>query len=103
VAEIKPEAERFAGVYYRLTNKHRKAFRHFQKSIEYAEHLEAFPELGRTYLETAKFLQSSSVKFKNIDAAIYFSKAENIFKKLNLKWDLDELNRIRSASALKNL
>jgi hypothetical protein len=99
VAEIKPEVDRFAGIYYKLIKKHRKALRNFQRSIEYAQHLEALPELGRTYLETAKFLLESPVNFNNIDADDCLSKAETIFLKLNLKWDLDELNRIRNASA----
>jgi hypothetical protein len=103
VAEIKPEVDRFTGTYYQLINKHQRALRHFQRSIEYAQHLEALPELGRAYLETAKFLLKSPVKFNNIDAAGCFSKAEIIFIKLNLQWDLDELNRIRNASVLKTI
>ncbi|HVO74665.1 MAG TPA: hypothetical protein VMT35_11625, partial [Ignavibacteriaceae bacterium] len=101
VAEIKPEVERFSGIYFQLINKNRKAIHHFENSIRSARDLGAVPELGRAYLDTAKFLQKHSMKLRNIEAEGYFSEAADIFKKLNLKWDLDELNRIKPASAAK--
>ncbi|HSP87461.1 MAG TPA: hypothetical protein VLN45_04970, partial [Ignavibacteriaceae bacterium] len=91
VAEIKPEVDRYIGNYYLIKKKPKRAFKYFQKSISYAEHLEALPELGRSYLEMGKFLRKN--KFKNYNPDEYFDKAQKIFEQLNFQWDLNELKK----------
>jgi serine/threonine protein kinase/tetratricopeptide (TPR) repeat protein len=96
VAEIKPEVDRLRANYYLLKNNSKKAIKYFQKSIDYAKHLDAFPELGRSYLEFGKFLFNSPAPFKDKSPEYYFSEAHKIFERLNLKWDLDELKRLKN-------
>lgn len=92
VAEIKPEVDRFIGMYYLLKKNPQKGLKYFQKSVEYALHLGALPELGRSYYEMGKFLAQSNSKFKNTSADYYLSEAQKIFEQLNLKWDLEKMS-----------
>jgi hypothetical protein len=94
VAEIKPEVDRFIGMYYLLKNNPRKGLKYFQKSIEFALHLGALPELGRSYFEMGKFLAQSNSKYKNTSADYYLSEAKKIFEQLNLKWDIEKMGKI---------
>lgn len=94
VAEIKPEVERFIGTYYLFKKNPQKGLAYFQRSIEYALHLGALPELGRSYFEMGKYLSQSNSKFKNRGADYYLYEAQKIFEQLNLKWDLEKFNQI---------
>ncbi len=96
VAEIKPEVDRYIGTYHWLKNNHKKTIKYFQKSIDYAKHLEALPELGRSYLGMGKFILLTKNKIKNRNAENYLSEAQKIFEQLNLRWDMDELNKVRN-------
>jgi len=95
VAEIKPEVERYIGYYYYITKNYSKSLNFFNKSIEYAKHLESLPELGRSYLEMGKILNQLNLSYRNNNAEYYFSEAQKIFKKLSLSWDVSELNRVK--------
>jgi len=101
VAEIKPEVDRYIGTYHWIKNDHKKAIKYLQKSINYAKHLEALPELGRSYLGMGKFILLNKNKSKNINADNYLSEAQKIFEQLNLRWDIDELNKVRAYSSNK--
>ena len=96
VAEIKPEVNRFIGNYYWCRKKYRKTFKYFQNSISNARHLEALPELGRCCIEFGRFLYDPTNPVKNKSGEKYFVEAKNIFDKLNLSWDLNELKRIEN-------
>jgi len=96
VAEIKPEVYRYLAAFSWNTNKSAKAFKYYRKSIDYAKHLEAYPELGRSYFEFGKYLLKSSASHNGESADNNFSEAKKIFEKFNLQWDLDELNRTTS-------
>lgn len=100
VAEIRPEVEKFIGNYYWCKKKYSKASKYFQQSIEFAKHLGALPELGRSCMEFGKFLSDSTVSTKNKNANEYFQEAQNIFQKLNLEWDFNELQRIKNLPSL---
>ncbi len=94
-ADIKPEVYVFIGKYYYSKNKFKKAYKYFLKGIDYAEHLEELPELGRSYMEFGKFLSDPRVYVNNKNPGKYFFEAENIFKKLNLQWDMEVLKRLK--------
>jgi len=98
VAEIKPEVDRYIGTYYWIKNKPDKAVKYMNQSIEFAKHLDALPELGRSYLKMGKILlQTQTISWK-MNVGECFSEAQKIFEYLNLVWDLDELNRLRDQS-----
>ena len=99
VAEIKPAVDRYMGIYYWRKKKFRNAIKYFRQSISFAEHLGAMPELGRSYLEFGRFLSDSAVDIKDMEPEKYFSKAEYIFNKYDLKWDKEELKKIRNVAA----
>ncbi|OQW99536.1 MAG: hypothetical protein BWK74_01950, partial [Desulfobacteraceae bacterium A6] len=92
---------RLMGEYYWLVGKQRKAFHWFDKSIKEGERLGARPDLSRTYMEVGKRLQEPHSRFKElngISASEYLSKAETLFREMDLQWDLDQLKRVRAGS-----
>ncbi len=96
VAEIKPEVYRYIGDFYWQKDKYKTAAKYFQKSINTAEQLGALPELGRSFLEYGRFLSDPGTGMTGKNPDNQYSEAEIIFNKLNLKWDTDELKRIRN-------
>jgi class 3 adenylate cyclase/tetratricopeptide (TPR) repeat protein len=100
VAQHRTEAYKLKGLYYWITNKQRSALNWWQKAIEAGESLDARLELSRTYYEIGKRLLEPKSKYKalnGITATAYLEKARELFKKMNLQWDLDELNKILKA------
>ena len=96
------EVFRLMGTYYWLTVNQKSALSWWTKSIDTAKKLNTPPELARTYLEVAKRLGepgSSIYTLSDLDINSYLTMAYNIFMKLNLEWDLAELEKVRS---LKN-
>ena len=96
------EVFRLMGTYYWLTADQKSALSWWTKSIDTAKKLNTPPELARTYLEVAKRLGepgSSIYTLSDLDINSYLTMAYNIFMKLNLEWDLAELEKVRS---LKN-
>lgn len=87
------------GVYYWLVKKQRQAIKWWSKSIKEGERLKAHPDLSRTYYEVGKNLLESQSKYQElngIDAQGYLKKAETLFHEMNLKEDLDDLERLKS-------
>ncbi len=96
VADIKPEINRYIGRYYHHKHEYFKAVKYLNRSIEYSKHLGALPELARGYLELGTVLSQSKIDSSDSMIEIYFNKSRDIFTKLNLNWDLDEMNRIEN-------
>ena len=87
------------GDYYWLIGKQGKAIKWFDKSIKEGERLGARPDLSRTYMEVGKRLLEPQSKYKRlneIDAKGYLEKAEALFREMDLEWDLEQLDEIRS-------
>ncbi len=90
---------RLMGEYYWLVGKQRKAFQWFDKSIKEGERLGARPDLSRTYMEVGKRLLEPQSRFKElngISAPEYLDKAETLFREMDLQWDLEQLEQVRS-------
>lgn len=87
------------GDYYWLVNKPGKALKWWSKAIQEGENLNARPDLSRIYFEVGKHLKEPQSKYKdlnNIGARGYLEKAENMFKEMDLKPDLKELDMVVS-------
>ena len=97
--ELKPEGYRLTGTLFWLEGKKSGAVENWKKSIEAASTMPKKQELGRTYMEVGKRLlerNSLTKSFDNMDGRQYLKKAEEIFKDMNLKKDLAELENIRT-------
>jgi CRISPR/Cas system CMR-associated protein Cmr5 small subunit len=97
--ELKPEGYRLTGTLFWLEGKKSGAVENWKKSIEAASTMPKKQELGRTYMEVGKRLlerNSLTKSFDNMDGRQYLKKAEEIFKDMNLKKDLAELEIIRT-------
>jgi tetratricopeptide (TPR) repeat protein len=98
-AADKTEAFKLMGVYDWLIGKQKKALVWWDKSIKIGEYLGARPELARTYMEVGKRLLEKKSKFQQLNgikAEEYLKKARLLFKEMELKWDLEQLDKIRS-------
>jgi tetratricopeptide (TPR) repeat protein len=99
VAADKTEVFKLMGVYYWFIGKQRKALSWWDKSIKIGEHLGARPELARTYMEVGKRLMEQKSKFQQlngIQSEEYLKKARVLFKEMEMEWDLDQLDKIKS-------
>ena len=97
VATDRTEAYKFMGIYYWLIKKQKKAIRWFQNSIREGERISAKLELSRAYFEVGKRLleqKSENNELNGKKANAYLEKARVMFEELDLKWDLEELDRI---------
>jgi hypothetical protein len=91
------EALRLLGTYYWLIGEQKKAIKWWGKSIQEGGRLGARVEVSRTYFEVGKRLLEEKSKYKELDgikAGEYLAKAKTIFEKMDLQWDLDQLERI---------
>jgi len=98
VAMIKPETQRLMGTLCWLENRQKHALNYWDKSLKSAKHLGSRPELARTYVEVGKRLFEKKSRFqdlKGIRAEEYFEKARQLFTEMNLKWDLEELEKTK--------
>jgi len=96
-AHHRAESYKLAGVYYWLINKPKKALLWWGKAIEEGERLGARLELSRIYFEIGRRFLEAGSKHKilnGISAEVYLDKARVLFGEMNLKWDLDRLDRI---------
>ena len=94
VAADRTEAYRLVGTYYWLINKQSKAIRWWCKSIEEGKHLNARLELSRTFMTVGKCLAESGSSYKslkNLSAEKHLKNASEMFKEMDLEWDLDKL------------
>jgi hypothetical protein len=99
-AAQRTECFRLMGVYYWLAESQRKALKWFDKSIKEGERLGALPDLARTYMETGRRLAEPGSKYKELNgikAGEYLERAGAMFEEMNLQWDLEELEKVRSA------
>ena len=92
------EAYKYMGVYYWITNKQKMALKYWEKSITIGKNAGTKPELARTYFEVGKRLsdkKSTQKELNGIKAEEYLEKAKAMFEDLDLKWDLDNLTKLR--------
>ena len=93
------ELFRYMGTYHWIVNKQRKALKYWTKSIAEGERMGARPELARTYFEVGRRLleKTSGHKALNgIKAEDYLQRAKTMFEGMDLKWDLEQLERFTS-------
>ncbi len=96
-AYLRPEAYRFMGKYYALINKQKLALSWYNRSIQESKRIIALPDLSRAYMETGKCLLKSESKLNSLNgikAQEYLEMARSMFEEMDLKWDLDELERL---------
>ena len=104
VAFDKIETYKLMGVYYWLIGKQRKALNWWTKSIFVGEQLDGRLELSRTYFEVGKRLLEPGSKhnaLNGMEAEEYLEKARTMFEEMDLRWDLEQLDRIRTYSHSK--
>ena len=95
------EAYKLIGTYFWLTGKQRMGLKWWKRSMKEGERLGARPELSRTHMEVGKRLLEPKSKYKELDglyAEDYLNKARRMFQDMGLKWDLDELERVRGVN-----
>jgi len=88
---------RLMGEYHWLIGKQKKALKWWDKSIKTGEAMGARPDLSRTYFEVGKRLLEPGSKYKTLNgitAEEYLDKAKSMFEEMDLKWDLDELDKV---------
>jgi hypothetical protein len=99
VAADRTEAFNLMGRYYWLINNQAKALMWWNNSIKEAERLKAKPELSRTYFEIGKQLNEKKSQYKELNgikAKEYLNMARIMFEELDLKRDLEKLDRINT-------
>jgi class 3 adenylate cyclase/tRNA A-37 threonylcarbamoyl transferase component Bud32/tetratricopeptide (TPR) repeat protein len=92
VAAELTEACKLMGTYYWLVDKQKRALKWWEKSIEMGENTRAKLELSRTFLEIGKRLAEEKSQYKElngINSQQYLEKARNLYKEMDLKWDLE--------------
>jgi hypothetical protein len=85
------------GEYYWLIRRQTRALKWWDKAIQEGEKLGARPDLSRIYFEVGKHLLEPNSKYKDLNGMVaegYFAKARILFKDMDLKQDLKELNKI---------
>jgi hypothetical protein len=90
----KTEAYRLLGVYNWLINKQHRAIFWWRKSIRTGEELGAKVELARTFAEIGRQLTNKKSSFQELDGTspeAYLEKARALFERLNLHWDLEQM------------
>ena len=99
LAQQRTWAYMLMGQYYWQIGKQRKALKWFDKSIKEGERLGARPDLSRTYMEVGKRLLERNSKYSELNgirAKEYLDKAEALFREMDLEWDLEQLDRVRT-------
>ncbi|MFC1863513.1 adenylate/guanylate cyclase domain-containing protein [Thermodesulfobacteriota bacterium] len=100
-APYRTKVLRLMGQYYWLIGKQGKAVKWWNKAIQEGENLGARVDLSQTYFEVGKHLLDRHSKYKElngISADGYLEKARTMFQEMDLKWDLDELDKIAAAN-----
>jgi hypothetical protein len=96
-AQHRTEAFRMKGLYFYIIGKQERAIKWLGKAVREGERLSANLELSRTYYEIGKRLMESGGRYKSvngINANGYLKKAKTLFQTMNLRWDLDKLDRL---------
>ena len=100
------ESLKLTGTYWWLLGKPQKALRWWKKSIDLGEKLGAKLELSRTYFEAGKRLSLSSLRKKRRGRSRTKNhrphsggmprEGRDMFKEMDLQWDLAELEKVKS-------
>jgi len=97
----KMETLYLTGTYFWLSSKYKKAFAWWERAIALGKKLQADLELSRTYMEIGRRLLETSSRYDKlgrVSADQYLDKADDMFRKMDLQWDLEQLGRIRDIS-----
>jgi tetratricopeptide (TPR) repeat protein len=98
-APYRTKVMRLMGLYNWLIGKQRKALNWWDKAIQEGEHLDARPELSRTYFEVGKRLMEANSKYSSlngIEAKAFLEKARMMFTDMDFQWDLEQLEKVIS-------
>jgi len=98
-AYLRTRIQKLMGDYYWLVDKQRMSFKWWGKAIQEGEHLGARVDLSRTYLEVGQRLMEDGCKyqeFRGTNAKGYLTKAEELFREMDLQNDLEKLERVRA-------
>jgi hypothetical protein len=96
-APYRTKIYRLMGDYHWVIKKQSKALKWWRKAIKEGTRLGARPDLSRTYFEVGKRLlepQSKYWELDGIDAMVYLEKARDMFKEMDLLYDLEKLEEI---------
>jgi class 3 adenylate cyclase len=91
------EVLRLMGTHSWLLGEREKALKWWADSVEPGERLKFRPDLSRTYFEIGKRLSEPNSPYKEmngITAAEYLSRARTMFEEMDLRWDLEQLERL---------
>lgn len=97
-AKYRTVSYKLAGVYYWLVGKQKKALKWWYKAIREGERLGSSLQLSRIYFTIGKHLLEPGSKYNTLNGIKpeeYLEKAETLFKKMDLQWDLNELKKVR--------
>jgi hypothetical protein len=94
IACDRTEAFRLTGCYYDLIGKKRKALAWYRKGVRVGKALGATPELARLYMHLGLFLLKQNIDRKDRTMTNdCLEKARFLFNKMNLEWDLAQIER----------
>ena len=99
LAQDRTAAYRHMGVYCWLTGNKKKAALWWARSMKEGERLNALVPLSRTYFEVGKRLAepgNDREAINGFQAGQYLAKAETMFITMNLEWDRNELENLRT-------
>jgi hypothetical protein len=91
------EVLRLMGTHSWLLGEREKALKWWADSVEPGERLKFRPDLSRTYFEIGKRLSEPNSPYKELNgitAAEYLSRARTMFEEMDLRWDLEQLERL---------
>ncbi|MBN1479471.1 protein kinase [candidate division KSB1 bacterium] len=97
VAPEHTESMNLVGVYCWLDKKPKTALRWWNKSIQYGEKIGATLEIARVYMQVGRRLLEKGSPFhelNSINAEKYLEMAKSLFQKMEMQWDLYELEKI---------
>lgn len=100
-APHRTKAFRLMGEYHWLIGKQLEAFEWWDKAISNGKEFGARPDLSRAYFEIGKALLEETCKFrewKGLAARDYLKNAKIMFEEIDLRYDLDELDKIASSN-----
>jgi hypothetical protein len=90
------EAYKLLGRYYWLVGRQRRALQAWKKGLKEGERLGARLELCRLWAEVGRRLNEKESRYEDVNGVQgrdYLTKAKATFREMDLRWDLDELER----------
>jgi tetratricopeptide (TPR) repeat protein len=97
-AADRTEAFKLMGVYFWLLGSQDKALKWWRRSIKEGERLKAGVELSRAYMEIGNCLKEKKSRFDELNGITpqqYLDKARQMFEEMNLKRDLEKLEKTK--------